>query len=131
MSQDKKTYDQELSDLNTRMCHITGTVTGQYDRKQDKGVIRVGKDSHGLKHQIFEIEVSKKNRETGKWTNGKNMKVTLFGPGEDVEIGDQIGLGQCYLEPDNYTDPRGREIRGVGIVAYTDNLFNPKSWKED
>ncbi len=117
-----------LPDLNVRMCHITGTVQGMYDRALDKGVIKTGKDAKGTKWQIFELEVSKKDRKTGKWINGKNMKVTLFGDAPDVEIGQPIGLGNCFLEPENFTNANGIEIRGVGIVAYADKLFEPLAW---
>lgn len=119
-----------LNDLNVRMCHITGTITGIYDRKLDKGVIKSGEDRKGNKWHIFELEVSKRDKKEGGWINGKNIKVTLFGEVPELKIGDPIGLGNSYFEPNNFTDSSGREIRGNGIVAYADNLFEPLMWEK-
>jgi hypothetical protein len=117
-----------LEDLNVRMCHITGTIQGVYDKKLKKSVIKSGIDKKGQHWQVFELEVSRKDRKTGEWTRGKNLKVTLFGETSPLNIGETIGLGNCFFEPNNYVDKNGFEHRDIGVVALASKLFTPKEW---
>lgn len=104
---------------------LTGRVSGVYNRETKTGEVKRGVTKNDKRYQIFEISVSSKDQQ-GNWTNGKGLKVMLWGDTK-VEIGDNIGM-VGRLQPDNYTNQDGKEIRGMMFNAFADSMFEPDSW---
>lgn len=105
---------------------VTGYVGGIWNKESKSFEVKRGTTKNGKKYQVFEVKVSSKDKESGEYTNGKGIKVMLWGdtPIEDKQI---IGIIGKY-EPDNYTSKEGKEIRGNILNAWSDGLFTPDSW---
>ena len=105
--------------------YFTGYITGLYDFDSKSFKIKRGTSKNGKKYQIFGLKVSSKDQE-GNWTNGQPLKVMMFGDTK-VEDKQQIGfIGR--LTPDNYTNKEGKEIRGLSVMAFCDDMFEPANW---
>ena len=107
---------------------VAGKAQGFWNNETRSFDIKRGKAKNDKKYQIFEMQVSKKN-EDDTWTNGKGMKVILWGD-HKVEHGDMIGISG-RLQPDNYTNKDGKEIWGNMIVAFEEGIFTPLKWDTD
>ena len=105
---------------------VAGKVQGFWNSDDRAFEIKRGKTKNDKKYQIFEMSVSRKN-EDGTWTNGKGMKVMLWG-NHKVDHGDMLGV-QGRLQPDNYTNKDGKEVWGNMIVAFEEGIFTPDKWE--
>lgn len=106
---------------------ITGRVSGLWNKENKSFEVKRGATQNGKKYQIFEISVSSKNKETDEWTNGKGVKVMLWGE-TPVEHGSEIGVVGRF-QPDNWTNQEGKTIYGNMINAFADDLFEPAKWE--
>jgi phosphotransferase system IIB component len=114
--------------LKIRECHITGRIKGIFDKDTKEFNVIIGTDKNGNKYQKFKLEIAKPNKKDGGWINGKDIDVTLFGDYPDLNDGESIGLGNCSFEPRNYTRD-GREIKGNGLIASAEHVFQPEEWE--
>ena len=105
---------------------VAGRVQGMWNNETRTFDIKRGKTRNDKRYQIFEMAVSKKN-EDDTWTNGKGMKVMLWGD-HKVEHGDMIGISG-RLQPDNYTNKDGKEVWGNMVVAFEEGIFEPLKWE--
>ena len=106
---------------------VTGRVSGLWNKENKSFDVKRGQSKSGKKYQIFEISVASKDKESGEWTNGKGLKVMLWGDTK-VEHGGEIGV-VGRLQPDNWTNHEGKEIWGNMLNAFADDLFEPASWE--
>lgn len=107
---------------------FTGYVGGVWNKDSKSFEVKRGTTKNGKKYQIFEVKVSSKNKESGEYTNGKGIKVMLWGD-TPVENGQAIGL-VGKLQPDNYTNQEGKEVRGNMLNAWADDMFEPDIWEK-
>lgn len=105
---------------------VTGYVGGIYSTQDKKFAIKRGKTKNDKKYQVFSIKVSSKDKESGAYTNGKDIEVMLFGDTK-IEEGQAIGLVGRF-QPNNYTNSEGKEVRGNQFLAFEDGIFTPDSW---
>lgn len=103
---------------------VSGRVNGVWNNDTKAFEIKTGVSKGGVKWQIFEIQVSKKDGDD--WVNGKGLKVMLWGDAT-VCIKDMIGVLGRFI-PDNYTNRDGALIKGHSIVADSKDVFVPESW---
>ena len=104
---------------------ITGKVSGLWNKDNRTFEVKRGMTKNGKKYQIFDISVSSKDQE-GNWTNGKGIKVMLWGETK-VEHGSNIGL-VGRLQPDNYENKDGKTVYGNMINAFDTDMFEPEAW---
>lgn len=105
---------------------VTGYVGGIWNKDSKSFEVKRGATKNGKKYQIFEVKVSSKDKESGTYTNGKGIKVMLWGD-TPIESGQEIGLVGKY-QPDNWTNQEGKEFRGNVFNAFADDLFKPLAW---
>jgi len=106
---------------------VSGRVGGVWNKETNSFEVRSGLSKNGIKYQIFNINVSKKIGET--WSNGKGLKVMLWGDDIEVKKNNMIGiLGR--LQPDNWTNRDGVNIKGMSIVADVKDIFVPDIWEK-
>ena len=105
---------------------ITGYVAGVYNKESNGFSIKRGKTKNGKKYQVFAIKVSSKDKDSGEWTNGKNIEVMLFGDTK-VEEKQLIGLVGRFV-PNNYENKDGKTVYGSQFLAFEDGIFTPDSW---
>lgn len=108
---------------------ITGRVSGLWNKENKSFEVKRGATQNGKKYQIFEISVSSKDKESGEWTNGKGVKVMLWGE-TPVDHGQEIGIVGRF-QPDNWTTQDGKEIYGHMINAFADDIFEPAKWEQN
>lgn len=106
---------------------IAGYTSGVWNKESKGFEVKRGATKNGKKYQIFEIKVSSKDKESGEYTNGKGIKVMLWGETK-VDANQEIGV-MGRLQPDNWTNSEGKEIRGVMLNAFADDLFEPSAWE--
>jgi len=112
--------------LKENQVSVAGRVNGVWNNQTKAFEIKTGTTQNGKKFQIFEISVAKKN-EDGSWENGKGMKVMLWG---DTPVTEKTQVGIVgRLQPDNYTNKDGVEIRGFMINAFDNDMFVPAKWE--
>lgn len=105
---------------------VTGYVGGVWSVQDKEFAIKRGKTKNDKKYQIFSIKVSSKDKESGAYTNGKDIEVMLFGDTK-IEEGQALGLVGRF-QPNNYTNGEGKEVRGNQFLAFEDGIFTPDSW---
>jgi single-stranded DNA-binding protein len=105
----------------------TGRVSGLWNKESKSFEVKRGMTKNEKKYQIFEVSVSRKN-EDGTWTNGKGLKVMLWGE-TPVEHGQEIGL-KGRLQPDNWENKEGKTIYGNMLVVFEDGIFTPAKWEK-
>ena len=102
--------------------YLTGRVKGIYDKDSKSFKIKKAKTKNDKKYQVFEIAVSKKDQD-GNWTNGQNIRVTLFG---ETPVADKQAIGLIgSFEPNNY-EKDGKTVYGLQFTAF--EIFEPASW---
>lgn len=106
---------------------VSGYVGGLWSKESKSFAVKRGATKNGKKYQIFELKVSKKDDE-GTYTNGKGLKIMLWGE-TLIEDGQEIGI-VGRLQPDNWTNNEGKEIRGNMLNAFSDDLFEPARWEK-
>lgn len=110
--------------LKENQVAVSGRVNGVWNNNDRKFEVKKGVSASGNTYHIFEIGVSKKDGET--WVNGKGVKVMLWG---DVNIEEKAMVGLVgRFQPDNFTNKEGKEVRGVMVVAFADDMFTPEKW---
>jgi hypothetical protein len=120
----KKYKEIIMVEVKSNTIAVAGYVSGIWDNESKSFKIRRGKTKNDKKYQIFEIKVASKDKDSGSWTNGKGLKVMLWGD-EKIEDRQEIGiLGK--LTPDNYENKDGKEIRGLMVMAF--ETFVPDAW---
>lgn len=105
---------------------ISGYVGGSWDNTSKSFKIKRGKTKNDKKYQVFTVKVSSKDKDSGKYTNGKDIDVMLFGETK-VEEGQLIGLIGRFT-PNNYDNKEGKEVRGNQFMAFEEGIFTPDSW---
>ena len=111
--------------LKENQIAISGRVSGVWNNQEKKFEIKSGVTQNGKKFQIFEISVSKKEDEN--WINGKGMKIMLWG---EAVVAEKSIIGLVgRLQPDNYTNKDGVEVRGNMILAFDNDMFTPEKWE--
>jgi hypothetical protein len=111
--------------LKENQISVAGRVGGLWNNETKKHEIRSGVTQNGKKYQIFEISVAKKVGEN--WTNGKGLKVMLWGD-TTIEAGTQVGI-VGRLQPDNFTTKDGIEVRGMMVNAFDGDMYVPAKWE--
>ena len=104
---------------------ISGRVGGVWSAQDKKFVIKRGKTKNDKKYQVFSVKVASKDKDSGTWTNGKDIEVMLYGETK-VEEGQDIGLLGKF-QPNNW-EKDGKEMRGNQFIAFEDGIFTPDSW---
>jgi len=113
--------------VKSNQCALSGYVGGIWDKASSSFQVKRGATKNGKKYQIFEIKVSSKDKETGSYTNGKGIKVMLWGE-VPIEAGQEIGIVGKF-QPDNWTPKDSeKEVRGNMFNAFADDIFTPDSW---
>lgn len=110
---------------------ISGRVSGVWNNDTKAFEVKKGVSKNGVRWQIFEISVSKKEGED--WVNGKGIKVMLWGGSAldlDLEPKDKIGIVGRFV-PDNYTNRDGVVIKGHSVVADVKDMFVPIRWDKE
>jgi len=105
---------------------VAGRVDGLWNKETKSFEVKRGMTANGKKYQIFEISVSAKDKEDN-WTNGKGLKVMMWGETK-IEAGTVVGI-KGKLQPDNWTNSEGKEIRGLMVNAFADDMFTPEKWE--
>jgi hypothetical protein len=104
-------------------CYLTGTVNGVWDKDSKKFVIKRGKTKNDKKYQVFTIATAKKDKD-GKWTNGKGIRVTLFG---DTKVEEKMKIGVIGSFEPNVGEKDGKEVKyDDSFVSF--EMFEPSSW---
>lgn len=105
---------------------ISGRVQGVYNKETGKGEVKRGISSNGNKFQVFEISVASKEKDSDKWTNGKNIPIMMFGE-VPVEVGQNVGLLGRFV-PNNWTNQEGKEVRGMQFMCNAEDMFEANEW---
>lgn len=116
--------DGKMVKVRNNEIAVAGRASGLWNKESRAFEVKRGMTKNGKKYQIFEMSVSKKDQE-GNWTNGKGLKVMLWGDTK-VDHNQSIGiLGK--LEPDNYENKEGKTVYGLQITAF--ETFEPDAWE--
>ncbi len=107
------------------MSAISGYVGGVYNKEAKGFAVKRGQTKAGKRYQVFVVKVASKDKETGKYTNGKDIEVMLFGDIK-VEEGQSIGLLGRF-QPNNYMKD-DKEVKGLQFLAFADDIFEPAAW---
>ena len=104
---------------------ISGYVGGVYNKEAKGFAVKRGQTKAGKRYQVFVVKVASKDKESGKYTNGKDIEVMLFGDTK-VEEGQSIGLLGRF-QPNNYMKD-DKEVKGMQFLAFADDIFEPEAW---
>lgn len=107
---------------------VTGYVGGVWDKDSKSFKIKRGKTKTDKKYQVFSVKVSSKDKDSGKYTNGKDIEVMMFGDTK-IEDGTLVGLIGKFV-PNNYETKEGKEVRGNQFMAFDTDMFTPDSWEK-
>ena len=107
---------------------VSGYVGGVWDKDSKSFKIKRGKTKTDKKYQVFSVKVSSKDKDSGKYTNGKDIEVMMFGETK-IEERTLVGLVGRFV-PNNDNTKEGKEIRGNQFRASDTDMFTPDSWEK-